>query len=135
MPNFPKNDISYTLIGTRTCAYQGVRNVCFSENLACFVFFEIPILRFARLPYYRRTVLTILTMAGFWVCLFKVSQGCEYASDSKYARARNVPRLWIGHGHKECWICLNKPEYTLAMPQCAWICLNNAEYAWIHLNK
>ena len=22
----------------RTCVYQGVRNVCFSENLACFVF-------------------------------------------------------------------------------------------------
>ena len=24
----------------RTCAYQGVRNVCFSENLACFVFLK-----------------------------------------------------------------------------------------------
>ena len=27
---------------TRTCAYQGVRNVCFSENLACFVFLKHP---------------------------------------------------------------------------------------------
>ena len=26
----------------RTCAYQGVRNVCFSENLACFVFLKHP---------------------------------------------------------------------------------------------
>ena len=32
--------ISYLLI--RTCAYQGVRNVSFSENLACFVFLKHP---------------------------------------------------------------------------------------------
>ena len=49
---FRKTNISYPLI--RTCAYQGVRNVRFSENLACFVFFETPVLRFALLPYYRR---------------------------------------------------------------------------------
>ena len=47
---FRKRNISYPLI--RTGAYQGVRNVCFSENLACFL--EIPVLRFALLPYYRR---------------------------------------------------------------------------------
>ena len=29
---------SYPLLRTRTCAHQGVRNVHFSENLACFVF-------------------------------------------------------------------------------------------------
>ena len=32
---FRKTNISYPLIGRRTCAYQGVRNVCFSENLVC----------------------------------------------------------------------------------------------------
>ena len=37
---FPKTNISYPLI--RTCAYQGVRNVRFSENLACFVFLKRP---------------------------------------------------------------------------------------------
>ena len=26
----------------RTCAYQGVRNVCFLDNLACFVFLKHP---------------------------------------------------------------------------------------------
>ena len=26
--------------GVSTCAYQGVRNVCFSDNLACFVFLK-----------------------------------------------------------------------------------------------
>ena len=33
--NFAKTKISYPLIHTSTCAYQGIRNVCFPENLAC----------------------------------------------------------------------------------------------------
>ena len=33
---FRKTNISYPLIGTRTCVYQVVRNIRFSENLACF---------------------------------------------------------------------------------------------------
>ena len=32
--NSQKTNISYSLIRTRTCAYLGVRNVCFSENFA-----------------------------------------------------------------------------------------------------
>ena len=32
----------YPLIRTRTCAYQGVRNVCFSKSLACFAFLLPP---------------------------------------------------------------------------------------------
>ena len=47
---FQKNNISYPLIR----AYQGKRNVRFSENLACFVFSK-HVLRFTLLPYYRRT--------------------------------------------------------------------------------
>ena len=39
-PNFQKTNISYPLIRTRTCAYQEVRNVCFSEILACFAFLK-----------------------------------------------------------------------------------------------
>ena len=35
-----KINISYPLIRTFTCAYQGVRNVRFSENLSCFVFLK-----------------------------------------------------------------------------------------------
>ena len=34
---FRKTNIYFYLIHTRTCAYQGVRNIHFSENLACFV--------------------------------------------------------------------------------------------------
>ena len=41
---FQKTNISYFLIRTRTCAYQGVRNICFSENLVCFVFLKHPLL-------------------------------------------------------------------------------------------
>ena len=35
---FQETNISYPLICTRTCSYQGLRNVRFSENLVCFVF-------------------------------------------------------------------------------------------------
>ena len=41
---FQKTNISYSLITTRTCAYQSVRKVRFSENLACFVFLQHPFL-------------------------------------------------------------------------------------------
>ena len=37
---FRKTNISYPLISTRMSAYQGVINVRFSENLACFVFLK-----------------------------------------------------------------------------------------------
>ena len=39
---FRKTNISYPLIRTRTCAYQGIRNVRFSENLVCFIFLKHP---------------------------------------------------------------------------------------------
>ena len=42
MPNFQKNERFYPLIRTRTCAYQGVKNLRFSENLACLVFLLPP---------------------------------------------------------------------------------------------
>ena len=42
MPNLPKSVYFLPLISTGTCAYQGVRNVPFSENLGCFVFLKHP---------------------------------------------------------------------------------------------
>ena len=41
-PDFPKNEHLLPLIRTRTYAYQGIRNVRFSENLTCFVFLKHP---------------------------------------------------------------------------------------------
>ena len=43
-----KTNISYPLIRTRRCAYQGLRKVYFSQN--CIILFDIRPL----LPYYRR---------------------------------------------------------------------------------
>ena len=40
--NFRKTNIFYPLIRTGTYAYQRVRNVRFSENLACFIFLKHP---------------------------------------------------------------------------------------------
>ena len=40
---FAKTNISYSMIRTRTCVYQGIRNVRFSENLAQFVFLKHPV--------------------------------------------------------------------------------------------
>ena len=37
---FRKTNIFYPLICTRTCTYQGVKNVRFSENLPCFLFLK-----------------------------------------------------------------------------------------------
>ena len=51
-----KTNLSNPLICTRTCAYQGVRNVRFFEKFDVFCFLETPVLRFALLPYYRRTI-------------------------------------------------------------------------------
>ena len=51
---FYKINISYPLIHTRACAYQGVRNNRFLGNLACFVFLVTSISRFAFLPYCRQ---------------------------------------------------------------------------------
>ena len=39
-----KMNIYYLLICTRTCVYQGVRNIRFSKNLMCFVFLQHPFL-------------------------------------------------------------------------------------------
>ena len=39
---FRKTNILNPVIRTRTCAYQGFRNVRFSENLACFMFLKHP---------------------------------------------------------------------------------------------
>ena len=47
MQNFPKN-FSYLLIRTRTCSYQGVRNVSFSENFCVRTKWMNPLLQFAQ---------------------------------------------------------------------------------------
>ena len=70
------------------------------------------------------------TMAVFWICLVKLSQGFE--------RACNLARLWICEGYTGCWICLNKPEYALIslnMSKYALIMLKMFKYTWVYVNK
>ena len=40
---FRKTNIFYSMIRTRTCAYQGVKNIHFSENLVSFLFLKHPL--------------------------------------------------------------------------------------------
>ena len=48
-----------------TCAYQGIRNVRFPENLACFVFLETLVLRFN--PFASLPTRFIFTFFWFWL--------------------------------------------------------------------
>ena len=54
---FRKTNMSNPLIRTRTCAYQGIRNVRFFGKFDVLFFIETPVLRFALLSYYRRSEL------------------------------------------------------------------------------
>ena len=42
------------IVGNKTRAYQGVRDVRFFGKFGVLCFLETPVLRFALLPYYRR---------------------------------------------------------------------------------
>ena len=51
---FRKMNISYPLICTRSCAYQGVRNMHFFEKFGVLCFLEKLVLKFTLWLYYRR---------------------------------------------------------------------------------
>ena len=53
---FRKRNISYSLIRTRTCAFQGVRNIEFYGEFGVLYFLVTPVLRFALLSYYRQII-------------------------------------------------------------------------------
>ena len=54
-----KMNITYPMIRTCPCTYQGVKNFCFSENLVC-CFFVTSVLRFTLLPYYKRNYVFVM---------------------------------------------------------------------------
>ena len=59
---FRKTNISYPLIRTRTCAYQGsevkVKKYLFFGKFGVLCFLETPVLKLALLPYYRQNKIT-----------------------------------------------------------------------------
>ena len=59
MPNFPKNEHYLPQY-----AYQGVRNVRVFGKFGVLCFFETPVLIFAFLAYYRRSVIDIHEWSG-----------------------------------------------------------------------
>ena len=56
---------------------------------------------------------------GFWICLIKVSQGFEFASYSKQARAQNMEK--VTQGAEYAWI---------SMAEYIWV-NKSSEYGWI----
>ena len=82
MPNNAKGQISKRVfqenkarqISARTCAYQGVKNVRFCGKFGVLCFLETSVLRFALLPYYRRSAKGAITdnCPLFWRILLAI---------------------------------------------------------------
>ena len=53
---------------TRICAYQAVRNICFSENLACFVFLKH--------PFWDSPFCLITDVIEIWTIFLKCTNAC-----------------------------------------------------------
>ena len=126
---------------TYFCKYDGVLNMCRDAIMEVFwIFQDSEYAGFLHMQAFYKVLTiseydwvmpqTVLTETDFWICLVKISEGFEYGCSSKYARARNMARLWICECFTGCWICFNNASIS-------WIWLNKAEYAWIclHLPK
>ena len=90
---FRKTNISYRLIRTRTCAYHGVINFRFFVNFGFFFFFFFVtlVLRFALLPYYRRSFIRWIikirnTAYVFFLTRNLLGNRCKFAPGSMWNR-------------------------------------------------
>ena len=68
-------NIFYPLIRTRTCAYQGVKNIRFFGKFGMLCILVTSVLRFALLPYYRKTL-------SHYFCLLKKASPRWHCSKS-----------------------------------------------------
>ena len=68
------------MIRTRTCAYQGVRNVRFFRNFGALCFLEAPVLRLVLLPYHRRYC---IIMKAYYVNIEMLVQSLTKKSKEK----------------------------------------------------
>ena len=94
-PLFRKTNISYPMIRARTCAYQRVRNVRFSENLACFFSWNT---HFEICPF-----ILIPMVCHFFSVLPSILHQCQNyfvkaPSLSIPPENRQPKRLWCFHG-------------------------------------
>ena len=84
---FRKANISFPLKCASTCAYQGVRNVGFSENLACFVFLKHT---FSDLPFCLITVDFSFVKKYNWQILKTCIKLQEQANQSQKLKQRQL---------------------------------------------
>ena len=104
---FRKANISFPLKCASTCAYQGVRNVGFSENLACFVFLKHT---FSDLPFCLITVDFSFVKKYNWQILKTCIKLQEQANQSQKLKQRQLHYTSIilqGNSYK-----IKKPLYT-----------------------
>ena len=128
---FPKNDyfLSHFL---RSCAYQGVKNVRFSENLSCFVFLKYP---FWDSPFCLITD-ELLTLNNFHV-LFIYFFCWLWTSNGFNGKSSNRNSLYLHQYLETCWA--KKPKFVMVMPNEFYVkcfILNIYRYiCWNILNK
>ena len=95
------------------CAYQEVRNVCFSEFFGVLCFLETPVLRFALLPYSRRIV-NNLKIEGYLNCDPIANNISILAIGEVYKKNRRLPFSFSKTRRGEILIDMLKLEATNA---------------------
>ena len=95
---FRKTNISYPLIRTRTCVYQGVRNFSFSENFLCVLnpYFFINCSNNRRVTIYRAKCLDIVTLKVLPTRCFSytVTQG-KKTQNSRFREWSLTELIWL----------------------------------------
>ena len=146
---FRKTNVSYPLTRTRTCAYYGVRNVRFSENLPCFVFLKHP---FWYSPFclitddmINESVIRETQELRNIDVYFAYPLLTEWKSDSHKTFRRSLRRMYVQftscvEGRNSClnpfWICLVRSavENQRLVYDCLVICLyENGQVLEIYL--
>ena len=91
---FRKTSVSYPLIHARTCAYQGIRNVRFSENMTCFVFLKHQFwdLRFCLIIDDQSCILLLLALSGLTDTIL---QSCQLEGSCFDCLWRGDKSTWV----------------------------------------
>ena len=136
---FRKANISKPLIHTRTCAYQGVRNVSFSENFA-YVLNGWPLHRICLPGIAFVTTTKIYSIVGLILatyCMRKMKAGLFFRNKIRYSlfkpskphavygscsilNTQNLEKLWVKTLNYALSFSCSSP-YTERMPLFSWI--------------
>ena len=86
--NFPKTNIFYPLIRTRTYAYQGGKKCSFFGKLGVLCFLETPVLRFVLLPYY--PILSLRSRESFYLTETPTYRSLVFRFNSELSQASKL---------------------------------------------